>query len=102
MWNRFDIAKTERQKCTNPSPTCLYTKWYRSPSLSSPKESTAFRRRVKLIFRLYVVGLFVVAAALIAIGWWCYEPWGVAGGTALALLLLLLGLPAGGIIYALI
>ena len=68
--------------------------------MTTPEESAAFRRLAATAFRLFVAGLSVAAAGLVALGWRLFGRWGVAGGGVLAALLAAVGLAGGGMIHA--
>ena len=68
--------------------------------MTTPEDSAAFRRLATTAFRPFAAGLSVTAARLVALGWWLFGWWGVAGGGVLAALLVAIGLAGGGMIYA--
>ena len=68
--------------------------------MDDAEKSAKFREDATRVFQAVVVGLFVVAAGLVGLGWFIGRWWGLAIGLVLGIALFLCGFTAAGLIYA--
>jgi hypothetical protein len=68
--------------------------------MSPPNPQASFRRKATRGFRVFVGFLALIAAGIIALGWWIGRWWGLLGGAAISAVVVVGGLIAGTLIWA--
>jgi len=69
-------------------------------TMTMPDDAVGFRKRSTALFGAFVVGLVLVAVAIAALGWWLGGWWGLAGGATIGAVVLVGGLVAGTLLWA--
>jgi hypothetical protein len=69
--------------------------------MTNPEDSSsAFRRRSTWAYTACIALLAMVAAGLVALGWWIGGSWGLVGGVAVGATVFIGGLIAGTMLWA--
>jgi hypothetical protein len=68
--------------------------------MSPDDPSAGFRRNATRGYKAFVAFLVAVAVGILALGWWVGRWWGLAGGAAVAAVVVVGGLIAGTLLWA--